>query len=380
MDLRDKLLDELQEVYGERNPNTSRFGSTSLGELADQLCLSKSLITKLMSGTATQGMYERSLNNLYRIKQEKELSEENKQLKSQLTLVSKSRIPRYALASILVLLLILALSLLKLYSNSKNEVAVPVESSNFLNPFFNPDFNSPNLSPYLPISKVQDYCPCSGYEGDWALTKPYVIPIPFKKPGLYYVARSSDVKLKCVSSETGQLRGKKMHGFEILKHELLMDSKHEALVPKYFDAEKKLYTKEFYNLDFDSIGRFDKVAEITSFFYNTFEISKDKIIRRGEPAGRYANYVNQVAVDKYEIDLNEILNHAVGDMIKVSCEDTPNPNCNPNSLKEGESILEFTCNFTIDTENLGYGGTYPYVKQLMLVNQHYSNNLLCGCE
>jgi len=291
MDLRDKLLDELQEVYGERNPNTSRFGSTSLGELADQLCLSKSLITKLMSGTATQGMYERSLNNLYRIKQEKELSEDNKQLKSQLTLVSKSRIPRYALASILVLLLILALSLLKLYS-----------------------------------------------------------------------------------------KGKKMHGFEILKHELLMDSKHEALVPKYFDAEKKLYTKEFYNLDFDSIGRFDKVAEITSFFYNTFEISKDKIIRRGEPAGRYANYVNQVAVDKYEIDLNEILNHAVGDMIKVSCEDTPNPNCNPNSLKEGESILEFTCNFTIDTENLGYGGTYPYVKQLMLVNQHYSNNLLCGCE
>ena len=158
-----------------------------------------------------------------------------------------------------------------------------------------------------------------------------------------------------------------MHGFK-------------ALMPKYFNAEKKQYTKEFYNLAFESDKRFEKVAEFTSFFYNTFEINKDKITRKGEPAGRYANYVNQKAVAKYKIDLNEILNHDVGDMIKVSCDDTPIPNCNPNSLKEGESTLEFTCNFTIDTENLGYGGTYPYVKKLKLVNQHYSNNLLCGCE
>ena len=380
MDLKEKLLQELQELYGKRNPNTSRFGSTSLGELADQLCLSKSLITKLMSGTATQGMYERCLNNLSRIKDAKQLSEENEHLKSQLTLVPQNKIPRYLLALLSLLFLFSAIACYKLYFDLNRIPDASLESSDFLNTFFNPDFNSPSLSPYLPIDKVQDFCPCSGYEGDWALTKPYIIPIPFKKPGLYYVARSSDVKLKCISSDTGVKQGKKMHGFELLKHELWMDSEHEALAPKYFDAEKKQYTKEFYNLDFDSNSRFDKVAELTSFFYNTFEINKDIIKRKGEPVGRFANFVNNDAVDKYEIDLNEILNHAVGDMIKVSCEDTPNPNCNPNSLKEGESTLEFKCNFNIDTENLGYGGTYPYVKQLKLINQHYSNNLLCGCE
>jgi len=276
--------------------------------------------------------------------------------------------------------LIALMAFFKLYSEDNSDLDPPVESAELLNAFFNPDFDSPSLSPYMPIDKVQEYCPCSGYEGDWELTKPYVIPIPFKKPGMYYVAKFSDVKLKCVSAETGLLQGKKMYGFEILKHELWMDSEPEALMPKYFNAEKKQYTKEFYNLAFESDKRFEKVAEFTSLFYNTFEINKDKIRRKGEPAGRYANYVNQKAVAKYKIDLNEILNHAVGDMIKVSCDDTPNPNCNPNSLKEGESTLEFTCNFTIDTENLGYGGTYPYVKKLKLVNQHYSYNLLCGCE
>lgn len=82
-----QIIRRIARIICERNPNTSRFGSTSLGELADQLCLSKSLITKLMSGTATQGMYERCLSNLRRIKQEKHLSQENEKLKSQIRAV-----------------------------------------------------------------------------------------------------------------------------------------------------------------------------------------------------------------------------------------------------------------------------------------------------
>jgi hypothetical protein len=196
---------------------------------------------------------------------------------------------------------------------------------------------------------------------------------------LYYLAKSSDVKLKCASSAEKEIKGKKMHGFEIMKHELWMDTKHEPLVPKYFDAKKKQYTKEFYNLDFESNPRFERVSEFTSFFYNTFQITESEVIRKGEPAGRYASYVNENAVSKYKIDLNEILNHVLGNMIKVSCEDIPNPFCNPNSLIEGESTLNFNCEFSIATENLGYGGTYPYVKGFKLINQHYSNNLLCNC-
>jgi len=196
MNLKNKLLSELEITYGIRNPNTSRFGSTSLGEIADQLCLSNSLLTKLLSGTATEGMYER----------------------------------------------------------------------------------------YVPSDKVQDFCPCSAYEGDWVLNKSYTIPIPFNQPGLFYVARSSEIKLKCSSSETDELKGKKMHGFEMMNHEFWMDSQHEPLVPRFFDPNKKQFTKDYFNIDFESNPRYEKVANITSFFYNQIFINNDRIIREGEPA------------------------------------------------------------------------------------------------
>ncbi len=379
LDLREILLLKLEEIYGKRNPITSKFGHTTLGEIADQLCLSNSLITKLISGTATQGMYERSIKNLNRIQEAKELNIKNQKLQNSLEAQSPSgHLNRVLLGVVLFLLSALAI-LWNSARNSKGDDIMGYKDFSF-DVFFNPDFENPNFLPYVPSNKVQEYCPCSGYEGDWELVKPYTIPIPFKKPGLYYVARSSDVKLKCASSVENERKGKVMHGFEIMKHELWMDSEHEPLVPKYFNSTKKQYTKEFYNLNFMNNQRYDKVAEFNSFFYNHIEISRSKIMRKGEPTGRYTTYINEEAVEKYKIDLKEILNHVVGDMIMTSCREIPNPYCNPNSLKEGESTLEFNCEFSIATENLGYGGNYPYVKGYRLINQHYSNNLLCSCD
>lgn len=376
MPLAEKLLDELEVTYGKRKPNTSKFGTTSLGEIAEQLCLSNSLISKLTSGNATQGMYERCIKNLKRIQEANRLSKEVAVLKEPVvTLPQKSAYK--SLFAIMTALFALSIGFIYTYWQKKPELP---HATNFLENYFNPDFNSPSFLPYIPSNQVQQFCPCSGYEGEWQLNKPYVIPVPFNKPGLYFVARSSDIRLKCSTSETPELRGKIMHGFEIMKHELWMDSEQEPLMPKYFNLDQKQYTKEFYNIQFNDNPRYDKVAEISSFFYNRFNIDNDKIKRKGEPAGRYATYVNEAAVTKYKIDLNEILNHVLGDMTKVSCDEITNPYCNPNSLKAGESVLEFNCDFTIKTENLGYGGTYPYTKGFKLTNQHYSNNLLCGCN
>ena len=382
MDLHKKLLAALEDVFGTRNPNTSRFGSSALGEIADQLCLSNSLLTKLISGTATQGMYERSLNNLERIKETRRLVAENEEYQSKLKRKTRSSLLKKAAVAFLLLAIVpIVYALTELTTKEDPTTEVDIEAAiNPLDKFFNPDFDKPSFLPYVPSEKVQEYCPCSGYEGDWTLTKPYVIPIPFNKPGLYYMAKSSDVKLKCVTSGPSDQRGKQMHGFETMKHELWMDSKQEPLVPKYFNSENKQYTKDFYNLNFEQDERFEKVAEFTSLFYNSLTIQENKIIRKGEPAGRYATYQNEEAVSKYKININEILNHVVGNMIKVSCDEITNPYCNPNSLIEGESSLDFTCNFTITTENLGNGGTYPYTKGFKLKNQHYSNNLICDCE
>jgi len=380
MDLKEKLLEELELTYGSRNPNTSRFGSTSLGEIADQLCLSNSLLTKLLSGTATQGMYERCLNNLERINIANKLESENATLKAEAD-KKGSFSPMRMLLFILPVVGVIAL--FQIYKNDSllNSSTFSYDNSQeqFLEKFFNPDFNTPNFLPYVPTNKVQEYCPCSAYEGEWILNKPYTIPIPINQPGLYYVARSSKIKLKCSSSEPDETKGKKMHGFEILSHEFWMDTEHEPLVPKFFNTQKKQFTKDFFNIDFENDPRYEKVADITSFFYNNIFINDKRIIREGEPCGRYASYMNEEALSKYKIDLKEILNHVVGDMIKVECHDIPNPYCNPNELVEGESLLEFKCDFSIRSENLGIGGNYPYTKGYRLIDQHYSHNLLCNC-
>ena len=69
----------------------------------------------------------------------------------------------------------------KLYSDDNSDLDPPVESSKLLNAFFNPDFDSPSLSPYMPIDKVREYCPCSGYEGDWELDQALSYSYPIQK-------------------------------------------------------------------------------------------------------------------------------------------------------------------------------------------------------
>ncbi len=374
MDRKEQLIASLEKTFGKRNPVTSRFGSTSLGEIADNLCLSNSLLTKLISGTATEGMYERCTANLERINSFNKLQSDHDQLQKQLADRSGAISYKYLFLFLPMLAIIAWLSYDKFIEDEPE-----VLETSFLSKFFNPEFDVPNFPPYVPINKIQDYCPCGAFEGDWALNQPYTIPIPFNKPGLYYVASDSDVKLKCVSSADGEDKGKLMHGFEIMKHVLWMDSKHESLAPRFFNESKKQFTKDFYQLDFEGNERFEKLAEITSFFYNKISIDGELIRREGEPAGRFASFVDNDALTKYKIDVSEILNHVVGDMIKTDCSDIPNPYCNPNTLVEGQSLLEFSCNFSISLENLGFGGTYPYTKGFKLLKQHYSHNLLCNC-
>jgi len=53
---------------------------------------------------------------------------------------------------------------------------------------------------------------------------------------------------------------------------------------------------------------------------------------------------------------------------------------NPNTLIEGESVFRFMSDFIIATKNLGFGGSYPYTKGFRLLEQNYSDNLLCTCN
>ena len=235
-------------------------------------------------------------------------------------------------------------------------------------------------SPYLKESEVQDYCPGSAYEGNWSLNKQYKLPLPDNKPGLYYLGKSADVRMKVSRNDTLIGKGKVLLAYEYLINEIWVDSKRTPLSPKYFNNQTKQYTKEFESLIFEKTPQFKKVATIHSFFINTIEIHGDSITRKGEPCGRYATDVNKKLVRQYEIDLPHILENVLSDLTTTECSSIPNPFCDPNSLKEQLSVMSFDCLYTLRSENLGMGGGYPYQKGFRLEKQIYANNLTCHCE
>ncbi len=387
--LQEQFTGELENTFGLWDKNGARFGNLSYGDIADKLCISGSQFSKLLYGSATNGMYERSIKNIEQLQELENLKQENIQVQEELGRLKENQsdlakthsfqYKHLALASLLCLFLGYAFKELI----SKEQVVTVENIPSNTHPlagFFDREFSSDHISPFLSIDDAQEYCPASAFEGIWKLDKEYVIPIPLKKPGLYYLAKEVDMRMKCVNNIEPERKGKVLIGFENMTHELWIDTKREPLAPKYFNVDAKNYTKEFYNIDFQNDPSFKKIATIKSFFFNTFELQEDQIIRKGEPAGRFAENIEHDLVNEYEIDIKYVLQEVIANMVKTKCGPTQNNYCNPNTLVENESTIKFDCDFTINNENLGLGGSYPYSKSFKLVKQNYSDNLLCKCQ
>lgn len=386
----EKFLGKLEEKYGRWSKPTSKFGNTSYGEIATALSISASQFSKLLYGAATEGMYIRSIENINRLlTRETLLEERDKALAENAVLTEKveqlgqahSGLQMYKWVSLVLLLVCLTIAYLW-WTGKQQPVSTSNQTKNHpLAAFFDKEYDANFNSPYLDIGEVQRFCPCSGFEGHWSLSKTYKLPLPgTRKPGVYYVAKSADVRMKCSRYDTVDVgTGRVLLGYEYLINEIWVDTKMRPLSPDYFDKDKKQFTPEFDSLDFDKDPSFKKVATIHSFFVDKFEIYPDSIVRKGEPYGRYASGIDQQLADAYEIDIRFILKDIVGDMTTTSCSATTNPYCDPNDLKEGESVFSFDCIYTIRTENLGIGGGYPYEKGYKLVKQAYADNLTCGC-
>jgi hypothetical protein len=388
-ELREKFLTQLIKNYGEWDKNSARFGTYSYGEIADELCISSSQFSKLLYGSATNGMYERSIKNIEQLKRLNHLHQENQRLTGEVNTIrdqlsesstsSSVNYRNYVLIAIISFIIGIAL-ISALRQKTLPTIAESTSTQHPLNAFFDRDFKSDFVSPFLDVREAQQFCPCSAFEGVWELDKEYVIPIPNKKPGVYYLAKAVDMRVKCYRNVETEKKGKMLLGFENMIHELWIDTKREPLSPKYFNLQSKNFTKEYYNIDFENDPSFQRIATINSFMFNTFEIGEDYIFRRGEPAGRYAENINHKLANEYEIDIKAILENIIGNLVKTVCEPSVNYYCNPNTLIENESTIKFDCNFTIQTENLGIGGSYPYTKGFKLVEQNYSDNLLCNCK
>ena len=382
------FFERLIAQYGEWKKESHLFGRHTYGELSELLCISASQFSKLISGTATDGMYSRSLRNLEQLAELDKLRAFNEEMTVAIqqseTANAGSTIgnlpKRYLLSLLLASLLACLLGYWLNGFSAGGEDQQPLSTKHALSQFFDQDFRSPHSSPFLSTMEAIDYCPCSAYEGNWELDKEYIIPVPAKKPGLYYLAKSSDLRMKCFLSEAAKQPGFNMIGFEQMTHELWIDTENEPLHPRFFNLSTKDFTKDFYALDFEASPRFKRIATISSFMYNRFKLEDGQIYRWAEPIGRYASEVDNNLADKHEVDVKDILGNVIGNLIKTNCQPAQNEYCNPNMLLEGESSIRFNCDYTINTENLGIGGAYPYTKGFRLVKQNYSDNLLCRCD
>lgn len=388
MELKERFIQVLELKYGAKDESTAHFGSSSFGQIARHLCISSSQFSKLISGTATEGMYIRSIENverlieLERVKKEKAAIEERlqsleaQQSKKQQT---RSSFSRMGIAIIGVLAVTSILLAVQVFSQKEKASAQHIHP---LADYFDLEFNSDKafVSPYLKESEVQQYCPGSAYEGVWSLDEPYKLPLPDKKPGLYYYGKSADVRMKVSKNDTIHGKGHVLLAYEYLTNEIWLDTTRRPLSPYYFDKSSKSYTKAFHQLDFEANPNFQKVATIHSFFINKIEIQEDSIERKGEPGGRYATDLNKELIAKYHIDVQNILENVLSDLTITDCEPSLNLHCDPNTLQEGQSTIDFNCLYTIRAENLGLGGGYPYKKGFRLEKQIYANNLVCNCK
>jgi hypothetical protein len=384
--LQGAFIAKLEAHYGPWEKTTSRFGNTTFGKIATDLCISASQFTKLLSGNATEGMYVRSIRNVERLIGEQQAKNQFDQLLGQVKTLrqnEKQNGTRLLMFSLLALILGAAtVHFFRPAASIAPNASLTTSSQHPLTLYFDQGFDADFDSPYLKASEVQDYCPCSAYEGIWSLAEEYKLPLPgTRKPGVYYLAKSADVRMKCSKSDTSNVgKGGVLIAYEYLVNEIWVDTKLTPLSPTYFDKDTKQYTPEFEALTFEDNAQFKRVATIHSFFIDKFEIHPDSIVRRGEPAGRFATDVDQQLVATYEIDLKHILENVLGDLTKTDCESSINEYCDPNDLREHESIINFDCLYTIKAENLGMGGGYPYRKGYRLEEQNYSDNLTCGCE
>ena len=375
-----KFLDKLQEKYGPWSQATASFGSTSYGKIAKSLNISSSQFSKLIYGTATEGMYIRTIENINRLIRFETLSRERDLAQSKFNKLQHLQLRNILLVSAVMFFVGSLVSYFyapDLFNRAENSKA----EEHPLKDYFERDIADAFDSPFLSESQVQDYCPCSAFEGQWSLDESFKLPLPgSRSPGLYYFAKQSDLRMRCSNINAPYIgKGKAMLGYEFLVSEIWLDSNQEDLVPKYFDLNTKSYTEAFDRLHFEKNDRFKKLATLYAFNVNNFEIHADSIVRRAELTGRFAADIDENLARQNEIDVKHIVRNVLGNLTKTNCSSMPNPYCDPNDLQENESVLSFQCVYTIASENLGLGGGYPYTKQFRLTKQHYSDHLTCNC-
>ena len=373
------FIKSLEKKYGSWKRSKALFGSTPYGKIASDLSISNSQFSKLLYGTGTLGMYERTFENINRLVERQEIESAYEKSQKSLSKSITNSNNKILIFSLVFFFLGIAFSYYFKLINSRS--IKPLYSEHPLEEYFYPLSEKYFDSPFLNNSDILDNCSCAGFEGRWALHESFKLPLPgSKRPGLYYQGKYGDLILRCSNIFDSHIdKGNALIGYEHLKSEIWIDTQEENIVPKYFNPELKKFTNQFEELTFENNKRFHKIADLSGFNVNMFEIIGDSIIRRAELSGRISFDVNDQLAQEYDVDIAYITKNVLGDLIKSQCETIFNPYCDPNKLSEG-SQLSYNCEYKIGEDNLGLKGGYPYTKTFSLESQVYSDYISCECD
>lgn len=363
------LVAKLKKLFGRFDEDQKRFEKASNSEIARELGYSDAQFSRLINESATEGEYQRAIQNVDRILHVAQLENELNRTGGIKVSWKNSKLWLFSTLALALLLIFLIVSFI--FNDQGND---NVETTTKRDDMLRWTFETSFVNPYTKLDELPDDCdfPCYKYQGKWQLKEGYKIPFFRERSGFHYSAVEVDMYARCMceKSETGNV----LEGYEYQKHEIWYD-KRELPIDSFTYKDSRL--KEFYqHLDFNSDDNFVKVATVHTFFRNEFTIDSLYIHRTGKVIGRDLEFVSYDKLEKYissetvkdiENELMRISTNRLEDFSKpIVCETSPVPSKNIHLIKEGDE-MSFDCQLTTNRMAMNY------TKAFVLTDQYIKN-------
>ena len=359
------LIKKLKKYFGKYDETLHRFENKSNSEIARELGYSDAQFSRLINGSATDGEYQRAIQNLDRILYIDQLEEELSISKKGLSFRRKKRF-WFAMLIVAILSIIGSFFFNDLILE-KNTVSAPPSRDYTLKW----TFENAYIKPYTKFNNLPSDCnfPCYKYQGRWKLQKPYKLPFFREQNGYHYQATEVSMFATCENQDNPS--GQNLDGYEYQQHEIWYDIQ-ERSVDTFILQEGQL--KDSYQaLELSEKVGFVRVALVHTLFKNSFKIDSLHVERSGKVIGRDVELIDEITLSKAGLseklikeiksEVNSIARVRLQDFSRpVSCSDALVPNSDFHLIKDGD-LLAFNCQLTTSRMSLDYTKTYELVDQ-----------------
>lgn len=362
-DLYHEFTGLLMKRYGKYDEEHHRFDRSSNSDIARELGYSDAQFSRLINGSATDGEYQRAIQNLQRIlyidKLESQLGGK----------VEGPTINPVLFYTVIFLFLVLLIS----YSISffyDAEIEEQPELATSRDATLQWAFETSYIKPYMNLDDLPDNCnyPCYKYQGKWALDQSYKLPFFREQNGYHYLATDVNMYARCMSEDMDD--GSKLEGYEYQRHEIWYD-KRELPVDSFLMADGQL-SEVYKQLRFAENDNFIRLAIVHTFFRNEFVLDSSIVRRSGKVIGRDVDIIDDLDLLRHfdeemtaglKSNLNRIISNRLEDFSKpVSCDQAAAPAEDFNEIKDGD-LLSFLCQMTTNRVGLNYTKTYKLLDQ-----------------